>query len=48
MSPLKWVNATNAMGFIGKSGRYGGTYAHKDVAFKFASYSNIHYLRQRS
>ncbi len=36
LSPLKWITATNAIGFIAKSGRYGGTFAHKDIAFKFA------------
>ena len=39
MSPLKWVNATIAIGFTVKSGRYGGgTYAHKDIAFEFGSW----------
>jgi hypothetical protein len=38
LSPLKWVTVTNAVGFIVKSGRYGGTFAHKDIAFKFASW----------
>ncbi|MEZ3454436.1 MAG: KilA-N domain-containing protein [Oscillospiraceae bacterium] len=38
MSPLKWVKATNAIGIISKSGRYGGTFAHKDIAFEFASW----------
>jgi KilA domain-containing protein len=37
MSPKKWGEATNAIGIISKSGRYGGTYAHKDIAFEFAS-----------
>jgi hypothetical protein len=37
LSPQKWINATNAIGIISKSGRYGGTYAHKDIAFEFAS-----------
>ena len=36
MSPKKWITATNAIGIITKSGRYGGgTYAHKDIAFNF-------------
>jgi len=36
MTPKKWVDATNAVGIISKSGRYGGgTYAHKDIAFNF-------------
>ncbi len=43
MSPLKWVNATNAIGFAVKSGRYGGTYAHKDIAFKFASWISVEF-----
>jgi hypothetical protein len=29
MSPQKWIDATNAIGIISKSGRYGGTFAHK-------------------
>ena len=43
LSPQKWVNTTNAMGFIVKSGRYGGTYAHKDIAFKFASWISVEF-----
>lgn len=38
LSPQKWINSTNAIGMISKSGRYGGTYAHKDIAFEFASW----------
>ena len=38
LSPQKWVEQTNAIGLISKSGRYGGTYAHKDIAFEFASW----------
>ncbi len=38
LSPTKWINITNAIGLIVKIGRYGGTYAHKDIAFKFASW----------
>lgn len=39
MSPQKWIKETNAIGIISKSGRYGGgTYAHKDIAFEFASW----------
>lgn len=30
------IDKTNVIGIISKSGRYGGTYAHKDIAFKFA------------
>lgn len=43
LSPQKWVNATNAIGIISKSGRYGGTYAHKDIAFKFASWISVEF-----
>jgi hypothetical protein len=43
LSPLKWVNTTNAKGIIVKSGRYGGTYAHKDIAFKFASWISVEF-----
>ncbi len=38
LTPKKWIKATNAKGIISKSGRYGGTYAHKDIAFEFASW----------
>jgi hypothetical protein len=38
LSPTKWIKTTNAIGIISKSGRYGGTYAHKDIAFEFASW----------
>ena len=38
MRPQKWINATNAKGIISKSGRYGGTYAHRDIAFEFGSW----------
>jgi len=43
LSPQKWANATNAIGIISKSGRYGGTYAHKDIAFKFASWISVEF-----
>ncbi|MBS4031620.1 MAG: KilA-N domain-containing protein [Clostridiales bacterium] len=38
LSPQKWIISTSAIGLISKSGRYGGTYAHKDIAFEFASW----------
>lgn len=38
MSPQKWIKSTNAKGINSKSGRYGGTYAHSDIAFEFASW----------
>ena len=43
LSPTKWINTTNAIGIISKSGRYGGTYAHKDIAFKFASLISVEF-----
>lgn len=38
MTPSKWIESTNAIGIISKSGRYGGTYAHSDIALEFASW----------
>ncbi len=38
LTPKKWIDATNAIGLISKSGRYGGTYAHKDLAFEFGTW----------
>lgn len=39
LSPQKWIETTNAIGMISKSGRYGGgTFAHADIAFEFASW----------
>jgi hypothetical protein len=38
LNPQKWAKTTNAIGIISKSGRYGGTFAHKDIAFEFASW----------
>jgi hypothetical protein len=38
LTPKRWIEATNAIGIISKTGRYGGTFAHKDIAFEFASW----------
>jgi len=38
LTPQRWITATNSIGIISKSGRYGGTYAHKDIAFDFGSW----------
>ncbi len=38
MSPKKWIEATGAVGIFSKSGRYGGTYAHRDIAFEFGTW----------
>ena len=37
LSPKQWVEKTGAIGIISKSGRYGGTYAHRDIAFEFGA-----------
>lgn len=38
LSSKHWINSTNAIGIVSKAGRYGGTYAHKDIAFEFATW----------
>lgn len=38
LSPQKWIDSTNAIGIISRVGRGGGTFAHKDIAFEFASW----------
>lgn len=38
MTPSQWINRMQAIGIRSKAGRYGGTYAHKDIAFEFASW----------
>ena len=38
LTAKRWIDATNAIGLISKAGRYGGTYAHKDIDFEFASW----------
>ena len=38
LTPKQWVQKTNAIGIQSKAGRYGGTYAHKDIAFEFCSW----------
>jgi len=38
LSPSKWIERTNAVGIVTKSGNNGGTFAHKDIAFEFASW----------
>lgn len=38
LSPKRWIEKTNAIGITSKAGRYGGTYAHSDIAFEFASW----------
>ena len=43
LTPRQWVNATGAIGLLSKSGRYGGTFAHKDIAFEFASWISVEF-----
>lgn len=43
LTPKKWIESTNAIGIISKSGRYGGTFAHKDIALEFASWISIEF-----
>jgi hypothetical protein len=43
MSPQKWVESTNATGIVSKAGKYGGTYAHRDIAFKFAIWISVEF-----
>jgi hypothetical protein len=43
LSPKKWIETTNAIGLLSKSGRYGGTFAHKDIAFEFASWISVEF-----
>lgn len=38
MTPTKWIEQTNAIGITSKAGRYGGTYAHSDIAMSFATW----------
>jgi len=38
LSAKKWITSTNAKGLIASAGRYGGTFAHKDIAFEFGSW----------
>lgn len=42
MSAKKWIESTNAKGLMASAGRYGGTYAHKDIAFEFGSSLSAH------
>ena len=43
LTPRQWIEGTAAAGLISKSGRYGGTYAHKDIAFEFASWISVEF-----
>ncbi len=43
LTAQEWTEKTNAIGLISKSGRYGGTYAHRDIALKFASWISVEF-----
>lgn len=43
LAPKQWIEKTNAKGIVSKPGRYGGTFAHKDIAFEFASWISIEF-----
>jgi hypothetical protein len=43
LTPKQWIEKTNAIGIISKAGRYGGTYAHKDIAFEFATWISVEF-----
>jgi hypothetical protein len=43
LTPKQWIEATRAIGLVSKPGRYGGTYAHKDIAFEFASWISVEF-----
>jgi hypothetical protein len=43
LTAKQWIEKTGAIGIIAKTGRYGGTYAHKDIAFEFASWVSVEF-----
>jgi hypothetical protein len=43
LTAKRWIEATHAIGIVSKAGRYGGTYAHKDIAFEFASWVSVEF-----
>jgi len=43
LTPKQWIERTNAIGIISKAGRYGGTYAHKDIALEFATWISVEF-----
>ena len=43
LTPKQWIEKTRATGIVSKAGRYGGTYAHKDIAFEFASWISVEF-----
>lgn len=43
LTPKQWIERTQATGIVSKTGRYGGTFAHKDIAFEFASWISVEF-----
>ncbi len=43
LTPKQWLEKTHAIGIVSQAGRYGGTYAHKDIAFEFASWISVEF-----
>ena len=43
LSPSQWIETTRAVGLISQAGRYGGTYARSDIAFKFANWVSVEF-----
>ncbi|MDX9882741.1 MAG: KilA-N domain-containing protein [Prolixibacteraceae bacterium] len=43
LTPRRWIESTKAIGIISKAGRYGGTFAHKDISFEFSSWISIEF-----
>jgi len=43
LTPKQWIEKTLAIGIVSQTGRYGGTYAHKDIAFEFASWVSVEF-----
>jgi hypothetical protein len=43
LTPSQWISATQAVGIVSRPGRYGGTFAHKDIAFEFASWISVEF-----
>ena len=43
LTPKQWIEKTRAAGIVSRAGRYGGTYAHKDIAFEFASWVSVEF-----
>ena len=43
LTPRQWIDTTSAIGIVSRAGRYGGTFAHKDIAFEFASWISVEF-----